>query len=181
MAQPTAKPKATSPSRNAANAAGQDSSGSSGPAKDDKKLRPQPSGADGVFPTGRLPGQGQGRRRGASLIGSQLSSPNAGQPPPTATSGTPPNPSPRPSSAQNDRVSMPAPPSPSVGVLHRRTRHYVNIKWGTVDGQVAMTDKTYVETLKPQQRKFNTPIILLHGDHHTGDVRPPEPHQHPIL
>lgn len=63
-----------------------------------------------------------------------------------------------------------APPLHSSG--HVRTTFFVNVEW-TVDGpdkEGSVVGQAYVECLEPLRRVHPYPIVLIHGDYHTGQV-----------
>lgn len=59
----------------------------------------------------------------------------------------------------------------SAPTLHNRQCYYVDTKYTEVNGHTVVSQKTYVECLRPtHEKKTDFGIILVHGDHQTGDV-----------
>lgn len=56
---------------------------------------------------------------------------------------------------------------------HKRKTFYVNVDWqlgATLPTAKYITGQMYVESLEPLVTVSPYPIILLHGDYHTGQV-----------
>ncbi|GKU15214.1 unnamed protein product [Fusarium langsethiae] len=74
--------------------------------------------------------------------------------------------------------NAPAPGAGSSEPLCRRTTFFVNVDWrmgATLATATNIVGQMYVECLEPAERLHPYPVILIHGDFHTGQVIPNPP------
>jgi len=65
-------------------------------------------------------------------------------------------------------------PTESEEPLCRRTTFFVNVDWrmgATLATATNIVGQMYVECLEPVERIYPYPIVLIHGDFHTGQVK----------
>lgn len=78
-------------------------------------------------------------------------------------------------SPQNDS-GLPKAHNPEVVVeetMSRRSTFFVNVDWrmgATLATVTNIVGQMYVECLEPARRLYPYPIVLIHGDFHTGQV-----------
>ncbi len=55
----------------------------------------------------------------------------------------------------------------------RRKTFYVKAECKLAEGSKPLTGKMFIESLEPLLKRQQYPIVLIHGDYHTGQVRSP--------
>ncbi|RGP66884.1 hypothetical protein FSPOR_6266 [Fusarium sporotrichioides] len=73
--------------------------------------------------------------------------------------------------------NAPAPGAGSSEPLCRRTTFFVNVDWrmgATLATATNIVGQMYVECLEPAERLHPYPVILIHGDFHTGQTTKPD-------